>query len=81
MTVSRKDVMDALADVILNALEADRNRLSAVLEDYAYTFSGSYRGMTKGGAFLAELLDTLEEAADCRIYRDASGTPDRSAAP
>lgn len=81
MTVTRQELLLALANTIAHAPDADRNRLAQALEDYAYGYSRSYKQMTAGGTMLASLLDTLEEASDARIHRDASGTPDERSIP
>jgi uncharacterized protein YdiU (UPF0061 family) len=76
---NREALMKALAAVIDAAPEKERNVLSQALEDYAYAYPRSYRQMDRGGQLVASFLNTIEEAADCRIIRDNCDLPDRGA--
>ncbi len=76
----RDELLTALHNVIASAPESERNILSQSLEDFAYTYSRSYRDLYSKG-LISDVLETLEEAAECRINRDATGTPVREVQP
>jgi hypothetical protein len=64
---SRQAVMKALMLALANAPEFQRNVLAQALEEYGKTYHRSYNDMRKGGGFMADLLDTIEQATECRI--------------
>ena len=74
---SREALLEALYNIILNASEEDKSKLSNSLEEYAYKTMRSYRDMTKGRTLIASILDVLEESSDTLISRDSSGMPSR----
>jgi hypothetical protein len=78
-TVTRQNLIAAMAAVIQAAPEEKRNALAEAIEDYAVTFSTSYRQMTRGNTMVNSLLDCIEENAEARIERDSVGTPIRAA--
>jgi hypothetical protein len=78
-TVTRQTMIDALAAVIQAAPAKERSILAQAVEDYALTYSNSYRQMTRGNTMVNSLLDCIEENAEARIERDSVGTPIRAA--
>jgi hypothetical protein len=76
---NREALMKALAAVIDAAPEKERNTLAQALQDYAYAYPRSYRQMDRGGQLIASVLNTIEEATDCRIYRNDADLPDQGA--